>query len=61
MANRCLKCGKILEKDGFCLNCIEFAEKNETMKETTESNRTVIKDQPYADADLKAYETKIKI
>lgn len=56
MANCCLKCGKMLEKDGFCLNCIEFAEKNETMKETTEIDSAVIKDQPYTDADLKAYE-----
>ena len=48
----------MLEKDGFCLNCIEFAEKNEIMKETIERNNAVIKDQPYADADLKAYEQK---
>lgn len=58
MANCCPKCGKMLEKDGFCLNCIEFAEKNEIMKETIERNNAVIKDQPYADTDLKAYEQK---
>ena len=56
MANFCLKCGKLLEKDGFCLKCIEFAERNEIMKETTEINAAVSREQSYADTNMKVYE-----
>lgn len=56
MANLCSKCGKLLEKDGFCLSCIEFAEKDENMQTTTEVNAAVSLEQPYADAKVKAYE-----
>ena len=56
MSNFCLKCGKLLEKDGFCLECIELSEKDGIMKDSSEVNAAVSKEQPYADTNKKAYE-----
>lgn len=56
MSNFCSKCGKLLEKDGFCLKCIEFAD-NDIANEATDINTAVSKEQqPYADSNVKAYE-----
>lgn len=34
MANFCTRCGKPLEKDGFCMNCMDFARKSENVQGT---------------------------
>lgn len=34
MANFCSRCGKELEKDGFCMNCMDFARKSENVQGT---------------------------
>lgn len=56
MANFCPKCGKELEKDGFCLNCIEFTEKKEIMQDVAEEDTINHEEQSYVENDREAYE-----
>lgn len=56
MSNFCLKCGKLLEKDGLCLKCIEFTEKDGILQDSSEVNVAVSMEQPYADTNKMAYE-----
>lgn len=53
MAN-CLRCGKPLEKDGFCMNCMDFT-LDEDIQKTCDSNGIPDQTKPYADDYARIY------